>query len=74
MSSKGNCYDNATVEIVLKMLKSELIRQTVFKAHCVAEMTISRYIEVFYNPKCRCLALGFSSPIQFERVVLRLAV
>ncbi len=72
MSGKGNCYDNAMVETVFKTLKSELVWRTVFKTRCAAEMAIGRYIEAFYNPKRRHSALGFCSPIQFERAALRL--
>jgi transposase InsO family protein len=61
LSGKGNCYDNAMVE-------------TVFKTRCAAEMAIGHYIEAFYNPIRRHSALGFSSPIQFEREALGLAV
>lgn len=73
MSGKGNCYDNAMVETVFKTLKSELIWRAVFKTRCAAETAIGHYIDAFYNPKRRHSALGFNSPIQFERTALRLA-
>jgi transposase InsO family protein len=46
--------------------------ETVFKTRCAVEKAIGHYIEAFYNPKRRHSALGFSSPIQFEREALRL--
>ena len=73
MSDKGNCYDNAMVETVFKTLKSELIWRTIFKMRIQAKMAIGQYIDAFYNPRRRHSALGYQSPIQFERGVLSLA-
>jgi putative transposase len=67
MSGKGNCYDNATVETLLKTIKSELVWRTAFQSRRQAEYAIARYIDGFYNPVRRHSALGYKSPITFDR-------
>ena len=68
MSGKGNCYDNAMVETVLKTIKSELIWRTMYQTREAAEKALGHYIDDnrFYNPRRRHSALGYKSPITFE--------
>ena len=67
MSGKGNCYDNAMVESFFKTLKTELVWRTRFKTRTEAVSAIASYIDGFYNPSRRHSALGYLSPVQFER-------
>jgi transposase InsO family protein len=67
MSGRGNCFDNAMVETFFKTLKSELVWRTVFQTRAEATRAIGGYIDGFYNPVRRHSALGFLSPMQFER-------
>ncbi|KQT63315.1 transposase [Aureimonas sp. Leaf427] len=67
MSGKGNCYDNAMVETFFKTLKAELVWRAAFQNRAEATAAIGRYIDGFYNPVRRHLALNFISPLQFER-------
>ena len=67
MSGKGNCYDDAMVETFFKTLKSELVWRTVFQTRTEATEALARYIDGFYNPRRPHSALGFVSPIQFEK-------
>ena len=67
MSGRGNCYDNAMVETFFKTLKSELVWRTAFQTRTEAIEALTRYIDGFYNPRRRHSALGFVSPIQFEK-------
>ena len=67
MSGKGNCFDNAMVETFFKTLKNELVWRTTFQTRAEAIYALARYIDGFYNPRRRHSALGFTSPIQFER-------
>lgn len=55
LSGKGNCYDTAMVETVLKTRHE-------------AETAVARYIESFYNPVRRHLSLRDLSPVQLERI------
>jgi putative transposase len=68
MSGKGNAYDNAMVETFFKTLKTELVWRTKFNTRHEAASAIARYIDGFYNPSRRHSALGYISPVQFERL------
>jgi transposase InsO family protein len=67
VSGKGNCYDNAAVETFFKTIKAELIWRHSWETRRKAEMAIFEYINGFYNPRCRHSALGWKSPVAFER-------
>tara|TARA_R110002124_G_scaffold247590_1_gene412748 strand:- start:133 stop:972 length:840 start_codon:yes stop_codon:yes gene_type:complete len=69
MSGKGNCYDNAAVETFFKTIKAELIWRRSWETRRQAEMAILEYINGFYNPRRRHSALGWKSPVAFERKV-----
>jgi putative transposase len=69
MSGKGNCYDNAAVEAFFKTIKAELIWRRSWETRRQAEMAIFKYINGFYNPRRRHSALGWKSPVAFERRV-----
>jgi putative transposase len=68
MSGKGNCYDNAMVESFFKTLKTELVWRTRYNTRSEAVSAIASYIDGFYNPSRRHSALGYLSPVQFERL------
>jgi putative transposase len=69
MSGKGNCYDNAAVEAFFKTIKAELIWRHTWETRRKAEIAIFEYINGFYNPRRRHSALGWKSPVAFERKV-----
>ena len=69
MSGKGNCYDSAAVETFFKTIKAELIWRDTWDTCRHAEMAIFEYINGFYNPRRRNSALGWKSPVAFERKV-----
>ncbi len=69
MSGKGNCYDNAAVETFFKTIKAELIWRQSWDTRRQAEMAIFQYTNGFYNPRRRHSALGWRSPVAFERKV-----
>jgi len=69
MSGKGNCYDNAVVETFFKTIKAELIWRKAWDTRRQAEMAIFQYINGFYNPRRKHSALGWKSPVAFERMV-----
>jgi len=81
MSGKGNCYDNAAMETFFKTIKAELIWRNTWHTRRQAELAIfhshglqanhcraAEYINGFYNPRCKHSALGWISPLAFERM------
>ena len=71
MSGKGNCYDNAAVETFFKTIKAELIWRRSWETRRQAEVAIFEYFNGFYNPRRRHSALGWKSPVAFERKVAK---
>jgi hypothetical protein len=71
MSGKGNCYDTAAVETFFKTIKAELIWRDTRDTRRHAGMAIFEYINGFYNPRHRHSALGWESPVAFERKVAK---
>ena len=60
---------NAAVETFFKTIKAELIWRDTWNTRRQAEMAIFEYINGFYNPRRRHSALGWKSPVAFERKV-----
>jgi putative transposase len=57
------------MEAFNKSLKTELIdKKHPFETRDIARKEVFEYIEMFYNPKRLHPALGYKSPIEFERM------
>ncbi len=67
MGSVGDAYDNAMCESFFATLECELLDRRKFKSKAEARMAIFAFIEGWYNPARRHSALGYQSPITFER-------
>ena len=67
MGSVGDAYDNAMCESFFATLECELFERRKFKTRAEARMAIFQFIEGWYNPGRRHSALGYKSPINFER-------
>ena len=67
MGSVGDCFDNAMCESFFATLECELIDRFTFRTHDEARVAIIDFIEGFYNTRRRHSALGYCSPVQFER-------
>jgi len=65
--SVGDAYDNAMCESFFATLECELIDRRRFRSHTEARMAVFAFIEGFYNPARRHSALGYLSPIEYER-------
>jgi putative transposase len=73
MGSVGDAYDNAMCESFFATLECELLDRERFRTHAEAKMKLFDFIEGWYNPHRRHSALGYLSPIQFERAGIRAA-
>ena len=69
MSDADNPYDNAFMESYFSRFKSELLQDGSFENMENARSEIFEYIEMYYNPIRRHSALGYISPVAFERKV-----
>jgi putative transposase len=67
MGSVGDCFDNAMCESFFATLECESIDRSTFHTHDEAREAIFEFIEGFYNTRRRHSALGYQSPVQFER-------
>ena len=67
MGSVGDAYDNAMAESFFATLECELIDRYRFQTRSEATMAVFGYIEGWYNPRRRHSALGYESPMSFER-------
>lgn len=67
MSRRACCYDNAAMESFWHTLKVELIHRHHFQTRAEATQAIFEFIEVFYNRLRQHSAIGYVSPVAFER-------
>ncbi len=68
MSRKGNCWDNAHVESFFHSLKTELVYRKTFKTREEAKQAIFEWIETWYNRERRHSALGYMTPVEYEKM------
>ena len=67
MGSVGDCYDNAMCESFFATLECELLDRRKFRTKAEARVACFEFIEGWYNPSRRHSALGYRSPINYER-------
>jgi putative transposase len=67
MGSVGDAYDNALCESFFATLECELLDRHDFKSQVEGRMAVFDFIEGWYNPHRRHSALGYESPINYER-------
>jgi putative transposase len=66
MGRRGNPYDNAKAESVMKTLKVEEVYLMEYETFNDVAASLPSFIEDIYNAKRRHSALGYKSPIAFE--------
>jgi len=67
MGSVGDAYDNALCESFFATLECELLARRRFATQAEARMAVFDFVEGFYNSRRRHSALGYLSPLEFER-------
>jgi len=65
--SRGDCFDNAMAESFFATLECELLARHRFPTRNAARLALFEYIEGFYNTHRRHSALGYLSPMAYER-------
>ena len=68
MGSVGDAYDNALCESFFATLECELLDRERFRTPAEARRAIFDFIEGWYNPHRRHSALGYESPLRYERL------
>lgn len=74
MSRAGDCWDNAVIESFFATLKRELVAHARWATRGEAHRALASYIDRWYNHQRRHSALGFVSPIDYERHLARLRI
>jgi putative transposase len=67
MGTVGDCYDNALCESFFATLECELLGRRRFRNQVEARMAVFEFLEGWYNPHRRHSALGYLSPMEFEK-------
>jgi len=67
MGSVGDCFDNAMCESFFATLECELLDRHRFRTQADAKLTVFDFIEGWYNTHRRHSALGYDSPLAYER-------
>jgi len=66
MSRKGNPWDNAACESLMKTLKYEEVLRNEYRDLAEARASIPEFLEKVYNQKRLHSALGYLPPVEFE--------
>ena len=66
--SVGDAYDNALRESFFATLECELLDRERSRTPAHARRALFDYIEGWYNPRRRHSALGYESPVRYERL------
>jgi putative transposase len=74
MGSFGDCFDNAMCESFFVTLESELLDWKRFASQAEARLALFDSIGGWYNPWRRHSALGYDSPVRFERRLEQLSL
>ena len=67
MGSVGDCFDNAMCESFFATLECELLERESFPSQTEARQAVFTFIEGWYNTQRLHSALGYSSPVEYEK-------
>lgn len=72
MSRKGDCWDNAVAESFFASLKKERVYWRHYQTRAEAQRDILDYIVMFYNSRRLHSTLDYTSPNDYESVIVEL--
>ena len=67
MGSISSPWDNAAMESLMGLVKAECVHARTYDTREQAALDIFEYIEVVYNGRRIHSALGYMSPVEFEK-------
>jgi putative transposase len=68
MGSVGDCYDNSMIEAFWSRMQVELLDRHRWKTRVELANAIFEYLEIFHNRQRRHSALGWRTPVEFEKL------
>ena len=68
MSRRGNPWDNAVAESFFSTVKTEEIDLCLYADYDDAELSLTNYLEVYYNRRRKHSSIGWHTPVAFERL------
>ena len=68
MGSVGDCYDNAMIESFWARMQTELLDRHRWNTRVELANAIFEYLEIFHNRRRRHSALGWLTPIEYEKL------
>lgn len=67
MNRPGHMTDNIHIESFFQSLKTERIKGVEFKSESELRLTLSQYLDVYYNETRLHSSIGYRSPVEYER-------
>ena len=67
MGTIGDAYDNAVIESFWARMQTELLDRRRWKTRVELANAIFEYLEIFHNRQRRHSALGWLTPIEYEK-------
>jgi putative transposase len=68
MGTVGDAYDNAVIESFWARMQTELLDRRRWTTRIELANAIFEYLEIFYNRQRRHSALGWRTPVEFEKL------
>jgi putative transposase len=68
MGTIGDAYDNAVIESFWARMQTELLDRRRWSTRIELANAIFEYLEIFHNRQRRHSALGWRTPVEFEKL------
>ena len=68
MGTIGDAYDNAVIESFWARMQTELLDRKQWSTRIELANAIFEYLEIFHNRQRRHSALGWRTPVDFEKL------